>query len=101
MSKQPQLKCPKCGSNEVDVERTWQLASPLPDTQGRITITIMGVVKCRRCGYKWRGVVSKLKVGGGKVEIEGEKMGKVIEGGEEPRPPKEIILDIDDIMNEE
>jgi len=101
MSKQPQLKCPKCGSSEVDVEKTWQLVSPLPDAQGRITITIMGVAKCRRCGYKWRGTVSKLKVGGRTVEIEGEKAGKVIESEEEPRPPKEIVLDIDDIMNEE
>lgn len=93
------LKCPKCGSSNVDVERTWQLTSPLPDSKGRITITVMGVLKCRNCGYRWKGVVSKLKVGGEEVEIEGSK--RKIEDHGEPRPPKEIVIDLDELLSEE
>lgn len=87
--------CPRCGSVEVDVVKTWQLYSPFPDRRGRITITVMGVMKCNSCGYQWRGVVSKLKVGGGSVEI-GER-----EIGEEERRVKEIVLDLEDLEEEE
>jgi len=87
-------KCSKCGSTNVDVVKTWNLVSPLPDKAGRITLTIMGVLKCRNCGYTWKSTVSKIKVGGG-VEIEGKQ-----EIAEE-RPPKEIILDLDEILREE
>ncbi|AFK50465.1 hypothetical protein TCELL_0040 [Thermogladius calderae 1633] len=95
MSKQ--LTCPRCGSTDVVVEKTWQLVSPLPDSAGRITITVMGMVKCNRCGHRWRATISKLKVGGSSVEIEG---GKRFEEKEE-RKPKEIVLDIDEILREE
>lgn len=87
-------KCPKCGSTDIDVVKTWNLVSPLPDRAGRITITVMGVLKCRNCGYSWRATVSKLKVGEG-VEVEGK--GAVVE---EKRPPKEIVLDLDEILRE-
>jgi len=90
-------KCPKCGSLNVEVTRTWNLVSPLPDKAGRITITVMGVFKCKDCNYTWKGVVSKLKVGGG-VEVEGK--GEVLKE-EETRPPKEIVLDLDEILREE
>ncbi|MEM0004002.1 MAG: chromatin protein Cren7 [Desulfurococcaceae archaeon] len=94
MSSKNTRKCPKCGSTNVDVVKTWNLVSPLPDKAGRITVTIMGVLKCRNCGYTWKSTVSKIKVGGG-VEIEGKQ-----EIAEE-RPPKEIILDLDEILREE
>jgi len=55
----------------------------------------MGVLKCRECGHSWKATISKLKVGGG-VEIEGRK-----EVVEEERPPKEIVLDLDEILREE
>jgi len=101
MSQQKPLKCPRCGSENIEVVKTWQLVSPFPDSQGRITITVMGVMKCKDCGHSWRGPVSKLKVGGRSVEIEGAKESKIVESGEEPRPPKEIIIDLDDVLNEE
>jgi len=97
MSEKTSVVCPKCGSKNVEVDRTWQLTSPLPDKYGRITVTVMGVMKCRDCGYKWRGVVSKIKVGGGSVAI-GEKE---VELEREERRVKEIVLDLDEILSEE
>ncbi len=61
--------CPRCGTR-VEPSKTWQLVSPFPDSKGRITITVMGSFVCPECGYRWRGVVSKLKVGGEEVELE-------------------------------
>lgn len=87
-------KCPKCGSLDVEVAKTWNLVSPLPDRAGRITVTVMGVFKCKNCGHSWKGTVSKIKVGGG-VEIEGKQ--EILE----ERPPKEIVLDLDEILKEE
>ncbi len=64
-------KCPICGA-EVKPAKTWQLVAPLPDAEGRITITIMGSFKCPKCGHSWRGRVSTLKVGPeGEVEVKG------------------------------
>ncbi|WP_440059853.1 chromatin protein Cren7 [Thermogladius sp. 4427co] len=91
------LSCPKCGSTDITIEKTWQLVSPIPDSAGRITITVMGVVRCNSCGYRWRATISKLKVGGSSVELEG---GKKIEQ-EETRKPKEIVLDLDEILSGE
>ncbi|MEM1719891.1 MAG: chromatin protein Cren7 [Desulfurococcaceae archaeon] len=88
-------RCPRCGSANSEVVKTWNLVSPLPDRAGRITITVMGVLKCRECGHSWKATISKLKVGSG-VEIEGRK-----EVVEEERPPKEIVLDLDEILREE
>ncbi len=85
--------CPKCGT-KVEPVKTWQLISPMPDSKGRITITIMGSFQCPNCGHKWRGVVSKIKVGGGEIEVKGKKI-------KEPEPVKEepevIELDLDEI----
>lgn len=91
-------KCPKCGSTQIDVVKTWNLISPLPDKEGRITLTVMGVFKCSSCGYSWKGTVSKLKIGKGvEAGIEGKQV--IVE--EERAPPKEIVLDIEDILKEE
>lgn len=90
------LTCPRCGSTDITIEKTWQLVSPLPDSMGRITITVMGIARCNKCGHRWRATVSKLKVGGASVEIEG---GKKLEEKEE-RKPKEIILDVEEILRE-
>ncbi|MET1159970.1 MAG: chromatin protein Cren7 [Thermoprotei archaeon] len=84
--------CPKCGSKNIDVLRTWQLVSPFPDKYGRITVTVMGVMKCKDCGHQWRGVVSKIKVGGEEKPREEEKV---------ERRVKEIVLDLEDIEEEE
>jgi predicted RNA-binding Zn-ribbon protein involved in translation (DUF1610 family) len=93
--------CPKCGTS-VEPSKTWQLVSPLPDSQGRVTVTIMGSFECPNCGYRWRGVVSKMKVGED-VEIEG--IGKQ-ESHAKPAPSKSrqgtvIELDLEDLAGEE
>ncbi len=62
--------CPRCGTRVEQPVKTWQLVSPLPDSKGRVTITIMGSFVCPNCGYKWRAVISKIKVGGEEVELE-------------------------------
>ncbi len=95
--------CPKCGT-KTSPTRTWQLIAPLPDSQGRITITIMGVYECSNCGYKWRGVVSKMKVGSNSIEIESGKKGIKLLGDEKnisSRQGNIIELDLDEILAEE
>ncbi len=95
-------QCPQCGTIVKEPVKTWSLTSPLPDAYGRITVTVMGSFVCPNCGYRWRAVVSKLKVGGGDVEIEGAK------GRAKAAPPArrsdegEVIeLDLESIMSEE
>ena len=46
---------------EVSPSKTWNLVSPMPDKQGRITITIMGTYLCPHCGRNNTSVVSKFK----------------------------------------
>jgi len=92
-------QCPRCGTIVKEPVKTWSLTSPLPDAYGRITVTIMGSFVCPNCGYRWRGVVSKLKVGGD-VEVEGVK------GKAKPVPARrdegEVIeLDMESILSEE
>lgn len=98
------VKCPRCGTEVKEPVRTWQLVSPLPDREGRVTITVMGSFVCPNCGYRWRGRVSILKVGAdGTTEIvgSGKKRGK--RGRRERRPKEEgtvIEVDISDIYEE-
>ena len=96
MARKKQVTCPRCGSEVKEPIKTWQLVSPFPDKKGRITITIMGVYQCPTCGYRWRGVVSKIKVGGTSVEVEGKEIEE-----EEKRPPKIIELDLSDLDEED
>ncbi len=96
--------CPKCGTRVQEPKKTWQLVSPMPDSKGRITITVMGSFECPNCGHKWRGVVSKIKVGD-EVEVEAGGKKKSLKGKgkkEEPRREEgEIIeLDIEEIEKE-
>ncbi len=93
------VKCPKCYS-EVKPEKTWQLISPLPDSEGRITITVMGSFSCGNCGYRWRGVVSKIKTGGDEVEVEGGSSKKVLKSDKsrsEKRVGQIIEVDLSDL----
>lgn len=89
-------KCPKCGIEVKEPIKTWQLVAPIPDKRGRITVTVMGIFQCPKCGYRWRGVVSKIKVGGTGIEVGGRE----IKEEEEKRPPKIIEIDIDNIEEE-
>ncbi len=65
--KEKLIVCKKCGysfkPNEVEPDKTWQMVAPMPDKQGRITVTIMATWTCPNCGAKIRGVYSKIKVG--------------------------------------
>ncbi|MFQ6124355.1 MAG: hypothetical protein ACE5R6_07085 [Candidatus Heimdallarchaeota archaeon] len=56
---------------EISPTKTWNLISPLPDKEGRLTITIMGSYPCPHCGKSNTSIVTKFK----DVE-EGEKKSK-------------------------
>ncbi len=87
--------CPRCGTR-AELVKTWQIVSPFPDSKGRITITIMGSFKCPNCGYRWRAVVSKLKVGGSEVEIEsGSKKAKKLKTEEKDEEREGMVIEID------
>ena len=95
--------CPNCGTRVNEPKKTWQLVSPMPDSKGRITITVMGSFECPNCGHKWRGVVSKIKVGGEGVEVEAGGKKKELKGGKEAPEPREgeiIELDLEEIEKE-
>jgi len=61
------ITCPSCGYSfaptQIEPIKTWHLVSPMPDKQGRITVTIMAVWECPQCGRKIRGTISKIKIG--------------------------------------
>ena len=63
-------RCPECGAEVGKPYRTWQLTAPFPDKKMRITITIMGMFQCPKCGKRFRAVVSKVKVGPEEVQVE-------------------------------
>ncbi|BEP17017.1 hypothetical protein PYJP_03690 [Pyrofollis japonicus] len=92
--------CPRCGTRVDQPVKTWQLVSPIPDSKGRITITVMGSFVCPNCGYKWRAVISKIKVGGEELEVEAGGKKAEIKGGEkkEEKTQGEIIeIDLDEV----
>ncbi|MCE4607330.1 MAG: chromatin protein Cren7 [Desulfurococcales archaeon] len=97
--KQDPFVCPVCGTRVGEPDKTWQLVSPLPDKRGRITVTVMGSFTCPNCGYKWRAVINKLKVGSGDLEIEGAKGARKLEPVEPPpdREGEVIEIDLDDL----
>jgi uncharacterized Zn finger protein (UPF0148 family) len=79
--------------------KTWQLVSPFPDSKGRVTITIMGSFVCPNCGYRWRAVISKIKVGGDEVEVEAGQKKAAISSSEKQQEKREgeiIEIDIDE-----
>ena len=89
--------CPRCGTRVQEPVKTWQLVSPFPDAKGRITITVMGSFECPNCGYRWRAVISKLKVGGDEVEIEaGKSKARMGSSASEKREGAVFEVDIDE-----
>ena len=88
--------CPSCGYKVKEPEKTWQLIAPLPDSRGRITITVMGSFKCPECGRKWRGVISKIKAGAEGVEVEGSKGKKSLPASEQTKEERRgAVFEID------
>jgi hypothetical protein len=59
------ISCKKCGTiiNPVDTPplKTWQLVSPMPDKEGRVTLTIMGSFRCPECNASVRAAMKKVK----------------------------------------
>jgi len=103
LAKKSSYQCPKCSTVVTSPVKTWQLTAPIPDSKGRITITVMGVFECPSCGYKWRAVVSKIKVGSEGVEMEDRKgRGVKLTGAEESKPREGTVIElsIDEIMTE-
>jgi len=59
------ISCKSCGQvvNPKDnpPSSTWTLTSPLPDKEGRITLTVMGSFDCPRCGKNIKAAMKKIK----------------------------------------
>ena len=71
------ISCKKCGHviNPIDTppEKTWQLISPMPDKEGRVTLTIMGSFHCPMCNASVRASLKKIRgdeIGSGKSKKE-------------------------------
>lgn len=62
MPRVKQIICPECGTPAEDPYKTWELVSPIPDKEMRITLTVFGMYKCSKCGKKYKGVVSKARL---------------------------------------
>ncbi len=63
------ISCKKCGfefeiGSKDDLDnrtKEWPFVAPMPDSEGRVTITQMAVWKCPKCGKTIRGSVGKTK----------------------------------------
>ncbi|MFX0149851.1 MAG: hypothetical protein ACFFAJ_03630 [Candidatus Hodarchaeota archaeon] len=59
------ISCKKCGfvinPAENPPDKTWQLISPMPDKEGRVTLTIMGSFRCPDCNASVRAALKKVK----------------------------------------
>ena len=59
------IACKKCGTEINPIEtpplKTWQLVSPMPDKEGRVTLTIMGSFRCPECNASVRTSIKKIK----------------------------------------
>ncbi len=71
------ISCKKCGHviNPIETppEKTWQLISPMPDKEGRVTLTIMGSFHCPICNASIRASLKKVRgdeIGSGKSKKE-------------------------------
>ncbi len=59
------ISCKKCGREinptETPPLKTWQLVSPMPDKEGRVTLTIMGSFRCPDCNASVRAALKKVR----------------------------------------
>ena len=49
--------------DDLHIEKTWHVVSPMPDKKGNITINVMAVWICPNCGRKNRGKLISIKSG--------------------------------------
>ena len=63
--KEVAISCKSCGQGinpkEHPPSSTWTLTSPLPDKEGRITLTVMGSFECPRCKKNVKAAMKKIK----------------------------------------
>ncbi|MHA2364928.1 MAG: hypothetical protein ACXAC7_13310 [Candidatus Hodarchaeales archaeon] len=63
--KEKGIRCKGCGQvinpTETPPSSTWTLTSPMPDKQGRITLTVMGSFTCPRCSKNVKAAMKKIK----------------------------------------
>ncbi|MDH7563466.1 MAG: chromatin protein Cren7 [Candidatus Bathyarchaeota archaeon] len=69
MPKKRENLCPECRTPPKDPYKTWELVAPFPDKNMRITVTIFGMYECPNCGKKFKGIVSKAKLGSEGIEL--------------------------------
>jgi hypothetical protein len=59
------ISCKKCGveinPTETPPSKTWQLVSPMPDKEGRVTLTVMGSFRCPECNASVRAALKKIR----------------------------------------
>jgi hypothetical protein len=91
-----QISCKKCGTiidpAQTPPEKTWQLISPMPDKEGRVTLTIMGAFHCPECNASVRTSLKKIK---GDEEFGKSKKELLIEAInliKEPTPVEQIEI---------
>ncbi len=92
-----QISCKKCGHiiNQfvTPPDKTWQLISPMPDKEGRVTLTIMGSFRCPDCGSSIRASLKKIhgdEIGSGKSKK--ELLIQAVNLVKEPTPIEQIEI---------
>jgi len=55
------VKCPKCGRAVSNPIKTWSMTSK-PNKMGEKFKLTMGIFECRRCGERFRNVVSQERI---------------------------------------
>ncbi|MFX0185405.1 MAG: hypothetical protein ACFE95_20170 [Candidatus Hodarchaeota archaeon] len=91
------ISCKKCGCIINPVEyppnKTWQLISPMPDKEGRVTLTIMGSFRCPDCNASVRASLKKIRgdeIGSGKSKK--ELLIQAVNLVKEPTPIEQIEI---------
>ena len=89
MARKKKIICKKCQTivnpKENPPVKTWNIISPMPDKEGRVTVTIMGSFRCAKCGASIRTSIQKIKgdeFSAGKSKK--QELLEIIEAAEEP-----------------
>lgn len=96
-TKNKKISCKKCGyiinPTETPPIKTWQLISPMPDKEGRVTLTIMGSFRCPDCDSSIRAAMKKIRgdeIGSGKSKK--ELLIQAVNLVKEPTPIEQIEI---------